>query len=188
MKIFFASLLAALIAAPFPSIVQQPPELSINDVVAVVETNHGTIKFEMFPDAAPELTRNFAELAQKKYYDGTIFHRVISGFMIQGGDPTGTGRGGESYKGGGLADEEGALKLKHNRGAVSWAKSSLPNSIRSQFFIVHQNSNFLDGKYSVFGRVLEGMDTVDKIAALETDQNDRPTTEAKMLRVYLEPK
>jgi peptidyl-prolyl cis-trans isomerase B (cyclophilin B) len=158
----------------------------LNDMLAVIETNKGTIKFEFFPDDAPELTKNFAELAKKGYYDGIIFHRVINGFMIQGGDPEGTGMGGESYKGTGLADEEGALKLKHKKGAVSWAKSSLPNSIGSQFFIVHEPAHFLDGSYSVFGQVVEGQDVVDSIAIVETDGGDKPLEDVVMLKVYLE--
>ncbi len=189
MNTFFASLLAVLLSAPFPSIVPAvTTDADLSTQVAVIETSQGTIKFEFYPEAAPNLTRNFAELAKKGYYDGTIFHRVISGFMIQGGDPTGTGRGGESYTGQGLADEAGALKLKHVRGAVACAKSSLPNSIRSQFYIVHQPSHFLDGNYSVFGQVIEGMEVVDKIASLQTDSNDKPLEEAKMLKVYLEQK
>lgn len=160
----------------------------LKDMIAVIETNHGTIKIDFYEDEAPNLSKNFAELAKKGYYDGIIFHRVISGFMIQGGDPTGTGMGGESYTGKGLADEAGALKLKHKRGAVACAKSSLPNSIGSQFYIVHQPSYFLDGNYSVFAEVIEGMEVVDKIASLQTDSNDKPLEEAKMLKVYLEQK
>ena len=189
MKILFATLLAALMAAPFPSILpNSAEEIDLSETIAVIETNQGTIKFEFNPTEAPNLSKNFATLASRKYYDGTIFHRVIKGFMIQGGDPTGTGRGGESYTGEGLADEPGALKLKHIRGVVACAKSSQPNSIRSQFYIVHKPSHFLDGNYSVFGQVTEGMDIVDQIAVQATDANDRPLEEVKMIKVYLEKK
>ena len=195
MKILFASFLAALMAAPFPSILtedqvqnNQNDQPGLEEVVAVIETNHGTIKFELYPEEAPELTKNFAVLASNQYYDGLTFHRVIEGFMIQGGDPDGNGTGGTSYNGKGLADEPGALSLKHVRGAVSWAKSSAPNSLRSQFFIVHQPSHFLDGNYSVFGQVTEGMDIVDSIAQVQTGQNDKPLEPVIMEKVYFEKK
>lgn len=158
---------------------------SLKHMTAVIETNYGTIKFRFHGDEAPNLSTNFVELAKKGYYNGTIFHRVIENFMIQGGDPTGTGSGGTSYLGKGLPDEDGALKLKNNRGAVACAKSSLPNSIGSQFYIVHKDANFLDGNYSVFGYVTEGMDVVDAIATSETDASDRPLKEVKMQRVYI---
>jgi peptidyl-prolyl cis-trans isomerase B (cyclophilin B) len=187
MKTLFASFLAVLLAGGFPSINATPTasDIDLTGKVAVIETNYGTITFEFFPEAAPTLTQNFAQLASKGYYDGLTFHRIISGFMIQGGDPKGNGTGGTSYKGVGLGDEPGALKLKHNRGAVSWAKSSAPNSIGSQFFIVHQNSNFLDGNYSVFGNVLSGMDVVDKIATVKIGENDKPVEPVVMKKVYL---
>jgi peptidyl-prolyl cis-trans isomerase B (cyclophilin B) len=159
---------------------------NLTDMIAIIETSHGVIKFDFYEEEAPELSKNFAELAKRGYYDSVIFHRVIHGFMIQGGDPEGTGMGGQSYKGEGLADEEGALKLKHKRGAVACAKSSRPNSIGSQFYIVHQPSHFLDGNYSVFGQVIEGIEVVDKIANIPTDSNDRPTEEVVMTKVYLQ--
>lgn len=155
------------------------------DTIATLETNKGTIKFKIFEDAAPELSKNFTELANKGYYDGLTFHRVIENFMIQGGDPLGTGTGGASYKGVGLADEKGALALKHFPGAVSWAKSSLPNSIGSQFFIVHEASHYLDGQYSVFGQVFEGQDVVDAIAQVETQPGDKPVEDVIMERVTI---
>ncbi|HEC21204.1 MAG TPA: peptidylprolyl isomerase [Candidatus Peregrinibacteria bacterium] len=164
--------------------------IDLTNKIAIVETNFGTIKFDFYEEEAPELSKNFALLAQDGFYDGLVFHRIIEGFMIQGGDPLGTGTGGHSYKGPGtkIGDEEGALKLRHDRGAVSWAKSSLPNSIGSQFFIVHQNSNFLDGGYSVFGNVIEGIEVVDKIADVETAPGDRPLEDVIMEKVYLEEK
>lgn len=156
------------------------------DTIAVMETNMGTIKFKFFEEAAPNLSKNFIELSKRGYYDGLIFHRVIKEFMIQGGDPMGTGMGGESYTGEGLADEPGALALKHFKGAVACAKSSLPNSIGSQFFIVHERSPHLDGSYSVFGQVYEGMEVVDKIANVATDAGDMPVEKVIMEKVSIE--
>ncbi len=155
------------------------------DEIAVIETSMGTIKLKFFKDHAPELTKNFIELSNRGYYTNAIFHRVIKGFVIQSGDPTGTGRGGESYKGKGLADEKGALILKHYKGAVACAKSSLPNSIGSQFYIAHDDIHSLDGNYSVFGQVFEGQDIVDIIATQETDNNDKPITDIVIKKVTI---
>jgi peptidyl-prolyl cis-trans isomerase B (cyclophilin B) len=153
--------------------------------IVTIETNLGTFKVKLYTSAAPELTKNFIELSQSGYYNGLTFHRVIPGFVIQGGDPKGDGTGGHSYKGegAGLADEAGALKLKHVRGAVAWAKSSLPNSIGSQFYVALDDLTQLDGGYSVFGQVVEGMEVVDKLAAVPTDASDRPLTPVTMTRV-----
>ncbi len=153
--------------------------------VATIETNLGSITVRFYTSDAPELTRNFLELAKSGYYANTTFHRIVPGFVIQGGDPTGTGAGGHSYKGDGegLADEPGALALKHLRGAVAWAKSSLPNSIGSQFYIALKPLTQLDGSYSVFGQVIEGMDVVDAIAAVPTDAQSRPTTPVTIIGV-----
>lgn len=158
-----------------------PPK--VGDTIATIETSMGMIKMKFHEEAAPELSKNFQELAKKGYYDGVIFHRVIKGFMIQSGDPEGTGMGGESYTGKGLADEEGALKLKHYAGAVASAKSSKPNSIGSQFYIVHTGAHMLDGNYSVFGQVFEGQEVVNKIAEMKTGVNDRPVEEVKITKV-----
>jgi cyclophilin family peptidyl-prolyl cis-trans isomerase len=153
--------------------------------IVTVETTLGTYKIKLYTTEAPELTKNFIELAKSGYYDGLTFHRIIPGFVVQGGDPVGNGTGGHSYKGegNGLADEPGALALKHIRGAVAWAKSSLPNSIGSQFYVALGSLTQLDGGYSVFGQVVEGMDVVDKIAAVQTDAGDRPVTPVKMTKV-----
>jgi cyclophilin family peptidyl-prolyl cis-trans isomerase len=153
--------------------------------IVTVETTLGIYKIKLYTTVAPELTKNFIELAKAGYYDGLTFHRIIPGFVVQGGDPLGNGTGGHSYKGegNGLADEPGALALKHVRGAVAWAKSSLPNSIGSQFYVALGNLTQLDGGYSVFGQVVEGMDVVDKIAAVQTDAADRPVTPVKMNQV-----
>lgn len=140
-----------------------------------------------FTEQAPELTKNFIELAKTGYYDGLSFHRIIPGFVAQGGDPLGTGTGGHSYKGEGqgLADEPGALALKHVKGAVAWAKSSLPNSIGSQFYIALDDIAQLDGGYSVFGQVVEGIDVVEKIGKVATDATDKPTTPVVMTKVTI---
>ncbi len=138
-----------------------------------LHTNHGDITLEVFADKVPKTAKNFVELAKKGYYDGTIFHRVITDFMIQGGDPTGTGRGGESIYGERFEDEFHP-DLSHKKGYISMANAG-PNSNGSQFFIVHaQETSWLDGKHSVFGQVVTGMEVVDTIALVQTDSGDRP--------------
>ena len=147
-----------------------------------VETSLGSFTIKLYTKVAPELTKNFLELARGGYYNGLTFHRIVPGFVVQGGDPSGDGTGGHSYRGDGtgLADEPGALALKHYRGAVAWAKSSLPNSIGSQFYIALDDLTQLDGSYSVFGQVVDGLDIVDRIAAAKTDASDRPVEPIKM--------
>ncbi len=156
---------------------QQSYKLAASPVATVI-TNFGSFTVKFYAADAPELTKNFLELARAKYYDGLTFHRIIPDFVIQGGDPNGDGSGGRSYKGEGvgLADEAGALGLKHERGSVAWAKSSSPNSIGSQFYVALGPLPSLDGKYSVFGQVTDGLDVVDKIAEVETGAQDRPAT------------
>jgi cyclophilin family peptidyl-prolyl cis-trans isomerase len=155
---------------------------------AVVETNKGTIRFELLEDEAPKTTENFINLAQRGYYDGVIFHRVINGFMIQGGDPTGTGRGGESAWGGRFNDEINPSSAVYQRGykagTVAMANAG-PNTNGSQFFIMH-NDYPLPPSYTIFGRVTEGQDVVNSIATSETDRNDRPSADVKMERVTIE--
>ncbi len=153
-----------------------------------IETNFGNIVLKLFPDVAPETVRNFEKLAKSGFYDGTLFHRVIPGFMIQGGDPnTKTsdkskwGTGGPGYS---LKAEFNSRS--HRRGIVSMARAQDPNSAGSQFFIVTTDSTFLDRQYTVFGEVIEGMDTADKIVNLQRDKNDCPLQEAKMLKVSVE--
>ena len=152
---------------------------------ATVETSLGTFTIRFYTAEAPELTKNFLELAKSGYYDGLTFHRIIPNFVIQGGDPLGTGTGGHSYKGEdtGLADEPGALALRHLRGAVAWAKSSLPNSIGSQFYVALKPLTQLDGGYSVFGQVVSGMDVIDAIAAVPTDASDAPVDPVTITKV-----
>ncbi|MFA6528557.1 MAG: peptidylprolyl isomerase [Candidatus Gracilibacteria bacterium] len=153
------------------------------DTIATITTNMGVIKIKFFADLAPEIVKNFTTLAGEGYYDGLIFHRIIEGFMIQGGDPKGNGTGGHSYKGEDTKlDDEIAPELSHIRGAVSMANSG-PNTNGSQFFIVHKDSTFLDGGYSIFAQVYEGMDVVDAIASVEVDENDKPLTDVVIEKV-----
>jgi len=155
--------------------------------IAVVQTNKGTIKFELLEQDAPKTTENFRLLAEKGYYDGVIFHRVIKGFMIQAGDPTGTGRGGESAWGGRFADEINSSSEVYGRGykagTVAMANAG-PNTNGSQFFIMHVDYP-LPPSYTIFGRVTDGLDVVNAIATTETDRGDRPTSEVKMEEVSI---
>ena len=156
--------------------------------IANIKTNHGTIRFELLEQDAPKTTDNFIKLAERGYYDGVIFHRVISGFMIQGGDPTGTGRGGESASGGRFADEinrsSDLYKGAYTKGTVAMANAG-PNTNGSQFFIMHADYP-LPPSYSKFGRVIEGQDVVDAIATSATDRNDRPQEQVTMEQVTIE--
>ena len=158
-----------------------------NPIVTIEMENGDKIKLELFPDKAPESVGNFVSLAKSGFYDGLIFHRVISGFMIQGGDPTGTGMGGPGYRIKGEFRQNGFINpIKHTRGVISMARSMMPNSAGSQFFIMHEDAPHLDGGYAAFGRVTEGMEAVDKIASCETGANDRPVKEQKMKKVTVE--
>ncbi|MDI1494779.1 MAG: peptidyl-prolyl cis-trans isomerase [Cenarchaeum symbiont of Oopsacas minuta] len=152
---------------------------------AVIETNHGSIKINLLPDLAPESVRNFVKLAQSGFYNGTLFHRVIPGFMIQGGDPNTKNKAKETWGTGGpgymIKAEFNARS--HKRGIVSMARSQDPNSAGSQFFIVTTDSAFLDRQYTVFGEVTEGMDIADIIVKLPKDGNDCPLQEAKMIKI-----
>ena len=156
--------------------------------IARIETNMGTIRFELLEEDAPKTTENFRLLAERGYYDGVIFHRVINGFMIQGGDPTGTGRGGESAWGGRFNDEinrsSEVYKRGYKAGTVAMANAG-PNTNGSQFFIMHADYP-LPPNYAIFGRVIEGQDVVDKIATTETDRNDRPRADVTMEKVTIE--
>jgi peptidyl-prolyl cis-trans isomerase B (cyclophilin B) len=155
---------------------------------AIIETNLGTIVFKLFPDLAPETVRNFEKLSRDGFYNGTLFHRVIPGFMIQGGDPN-TKSGDKSTWGmggpGHMIKAEFSSR-SHLRGIVSMARAQDPNSAGSQFFIVTTDSTFLDRQYTVFGEVIEGMDVADKIVKLARDRNDCPLEEAKMIHVKVE--
>ena len=148
----------------------------MSNPVVTLETNSGTIKIELYPDKAPNTVNNFISLVKSGFYNGIIFHRVISGFMIQGGDPNGIGTGGPGYSIHGEFAYNGfkGNDIKHVRGVISMARSMMPNSAGSQFFIMHKNAPHLDGQYAAFGKVTEGMDVVDAIAETPTDRRDRP--------------
>ena len=155
--------------------------------MVIIEMENGKkIKIELYPDIAPETVKNFEELVGRGFYDGLIFHRVIPGFMIQGGDPEGTGMGGSGkHIRGEFASNGHPNSLKHTRGVISMARSMNPNSASSQFFIMHADAPHLDGQYAAFGKVIEGMDTVDEIAAVATDFRDRPRIDMRMAKVTL---
>jgi len=158
-----------------------------NPVVTFTMTNGRTFKAELYPDYAPNTVNNFIALVQKKFYDGLIFHRVIAGFMIQGGDPKGTGMGGPGYSIMGEFANNGIQNpIKHQRGVLSMARSMLPNSAGSQFFIMHKDAPYLDGQYAAFGKIIEGMDVVDDIATTKTGLGDRPVIEQRMKSVTVE--
>jgi cyclophilin family peptidyl-prolyl cis-trans isomerase len=157
-------------------------ERSVANPTVTIETNHGTITAEMFADAAPKTAANFMDLAKKGYYDGVIFHRVIDGFMIQGGDPTGSGRGGPGYT---IPDEFGP-GLAHDREGVFSMANAGPNTGGSQFFITLAATPWLDGKHAIFGRVTEGMDVVRKIGKVQTARGDRPTQDVVMQKVTVQ--
>lgn len=148
-----------------------------NPIVTFTMENGDTFKAELYPEIAPQSVYNFISLVSKGFYDGLIFHRVIKGFMIQGGDPEGTGMGGPGYSIKGEFDYNGFKNdLKHEKGVLSMARSMMPNSAGSQFFIMHETSPHLDGQYAAFGKVIEGQEYVDKIAEIDTDYSDRPRT------------
>ena len=152
-----------------------------NPVVTITMENGDVIKAELYPEVAPNTVNNFISLVKKGYYDGLIFHRVIRGFMIQGGCPQGTGMGGPGYSIKGEFSQNGVKNdLKHTEGVLSMARSMMPNSAGSQFFIMHKDAPHLDGAYAVFGKVTEGMNIVDKIANERTDYSDRPLKEQKI--------
>jgi peptidyl-prolyl cis-trans isomerase B (cyclophilin B) len=158
-----------------------------NPIVTITMENGDVIKAELYPEIAPNTVNNFISLIKKNFYDGLIFHRVISGFMLQGGDPEGTGMGGPGYGIKGEFSSNGfENNLKHTEGVLSMARSMMPNSAGSQFFIMHKTSPHLDGDYAAFGKVIEGMEVVNTIADTQTDWNDRPTTPQVMKTVTVE--
>ena len=153
-----------------------------NPVVTIEMENGAIIRAELYPEIAPNTVNNFISLIQKNYYDGVIFHRVIKGFMIQGGDPDGTGMGGPGYSIRGEFMSNGFPNdLKHTAGVLSMARTMIPDSAGSQFFIMHKDSPHLDGEYAAFGKVIEGMDAVNAIAETTTDYSDRPV-ETQMMK------
>lgn len=158
-----------------------------NPIVTITMEDGSVMKAELYPEIAPESVNNFVSLIQKKFYDGLIFHRVISGFMIQGGDPEGVGYGGPGYHIKGEFKINGFENdLKHTEGVLSMARAQDYNSAGSQFFIMHKDSPFLDGQYAAFGKLIEGMDVVNKIAAVDTDYTDKPLKPQRMQTVTVE--
>ena len=158
-----------------------------NPVVTFTMENGDVMKAELYPDIAPVSVNNFISLIQKNFYDGLIFHRVIRGFMIQGGDPQGSGMGGPGYSIKGEFAANGFQNdLKHTEGVLSMARSMMPDSAGSQFFIMHKNAPHLDGSYAAFGKIIEGMDVVNKIAETPTDYSDRPLEDQKIAAVTVE--
>lgn len=158
-----------------------------NPIVTFTMENGDVFKAELYPEVAPQSVYNFISLIKKNFYDGLIFHRVIRGFMIQGGDPEGMGYGGPGYSiKGEFASNGFANDLKHTEGVLSMARSMMPNSAGSQFFVMHKNSPHLDGDYAAFGKVIEGMDAVNKIAETPTGAQDRPKTPQVMKTVTVE--
>lgn len=148
--------------------------------------NGKTMALELYPDIAPKTVENFVDLIQKNFYDGLIFHRVIEGFMIQGGDPQGTGMGGPGYTIVGEFSANGfENNLKHERGVLSMARAMDPNSAGSQFFIMHQDAPHLDGQYAAFGKLTDGFDVLDEIATTPTDWSDRPKQEQKIKTIEI---
>ena len=155
-------------------------------MVVIEMENGGKIELELYPETAPKTVANFLKLVGEGFYDGLIFHRVIPGFMIQGGDPLGNDMGGSKenifgeFKANGFDNP-----VKHTRGVISMARASAPNSASSQFFIMHANAPHLDGHYAAFGKVVSGMDVVDEIASIPTDYSDRPKIAMRMKKVYV---
>lgn len=151
------------------------------ELILITMENGDEIKAELYPETAPKTVENFLKLVDEKFYDGLIFHRVIKGFMIQGGDPTGTGMGGSKdtivgeFRANGFQND-----LAHTRGVLSMARTNMPNSASSQFFIIHQDAPHLDGQYAAFGKVIEGMEAVDKIASVKTNWQDKPLKDQRI--------
>ena len=158
-----------------------------NPIVTITMENGDVMKAELYPEIAPNTVHNFISLIQKGFYNGTIFHRVIPGFMLQGGDPDGSGMGGPGYAIRGEFRSNGFQNdLKHTEGVLSMARTMAPDSAGSQFFIMHKDAPHLDGEYAAFGKITEGMDVVDKIANVETDFSDRPRVPQVMKSVTVE--
>ena len=156
-------------------------------IVTIEMENGDVMKAELYPEIAPNTVNNFISLIKKGFYNGVIFHRVIKGFMLQGGDPDGTGMGGPGYSIKGEFTSNGFKNdLKHDPGVLSMARTMFPDSAGSQFFIMHLKSPHLDGDYAAFGKIIEGMDVVNKIAEVSTDYSDRPTEEQRMKTVTVE--
>lgn len=185
-KIIFALFIIVLAnQILFPQQKKDKKKMVDSMTVAVIQTNMGTIELELFADKTPKTVENFVGLANKGYYNGVIFHRVIDNFMIQGGDPTGTGRGGQSFWGGKFEDEI-VPELKHNSEGILSMANAGPNTNGSQFFITLKETPWLDGRHTVFGKVIKGMDVVKAIGKVQTNQQDRPLKDVVMEKVTIE--
>lgn len=161
--------------------------MSKNPIATILMESGNSIKIELYPEAARNTVNNFISLINSKFYDGLIFHRVIDGFMIQGGCPHGTGMGGAGYNINGEFSFNGFKNpLKHERGVISMARASSPNSASSQFFIMHQDAPHLDGQYAAFGKVIEGMDEVDRIAKVRVDYQDKPIQDQRISSITVD--
>ena len=161
----------------------------MNNPIITFEMENGKIfKTELYPEKAPNTVNNFLSLVNKGFYDGIIFHRVIAGFMVQGGDPEGRGIGGPGYHIKGEFSGNGFKQndITHARGVISMARAQHPDSAGSQFFVMHEDGDFLDGQYAAFGKVIEGIEVIDEIASAKTDWNDKPYEEQKMKKVTAE--
>lgn len=159
-----------------------------NPIATIIMENDKEIKLELYPEKAPNTVNNFIALANSGFYDGLIFHRVIKGFMIQGGDPAGVGTGGPGYciKGEFSLNGYKGNDIKHARGVISMARAMNPNSAGSQFFIMHDNASYLDGQYAAFGKVISGIEVVDEIASVATNYNDKPKADQVMKTVRVD--
>ena len=172
---------------PGAHIKKERKNMAQNPIVTITMENGDVIKAELYPEIAPNTVNNFISLINHNFYDGVIFHRVIKGFMLQGGDPDGNGTGGPGYEIKGEFSGNGFKNdLKHTAGVLSMARTMIPDSAGSQFFIMHKDAPHLDGEYAAFGKVTEGMDVVDKIACVTTDYMDRPLEDQKMKTVTVE--
>lgn len=161
--------------------------MATNPIVKFEMEDGSTFAAELYPEIAPNTVNNYISLVKKGFYDGLIFHRVIKGFMIQGGDPQGTGMGGPGYSIKGEFSQNGFNnQLKHTPGVLSMARSMMPDSAGSQFFIMHQTSPHLDGSYAAFGKVIEGLEVINKIAEVRTDWNDRPMEDQRIKTVTVD--
>jgi peptidyl-prolyl cis-trans isomerase B (cyclophilin B) len=166
----------------------QEQELKKNPIVTIEMENGSMIKIELYPSIAPKTVKNFVSLVTQGFYDGLIFHRVIPGFMIQGGDPNGTGMGGSKENIPGEFSANGFKNdLTHDIGVISMARTSAPNSASSQFFIVVKASSHLDGQYAAFGKVIEGIEEVHRIVGVPKDRSDKPLEDQRMKKVILQP-
>lgn len=166
----------------------QEQELKENPIVTIEMENGSMIKIELYPSIAPKTVKNFVSLVTQGFYDGLIFHRVIPGFMIQGGDPNGTGMGGSKENIPGEFSANGFKNdLTHDIGVISMARTSAPNSASSQFFIVVKASSHLDGQYAAFGKVIEGIEEVHRIVSVPKDRSDKPIEDQRMKKVILQP-